>query len=40
MLHRVREKAIAARRPMAGSLAGNDDFVELDETFVGGKKEE
>lgn len=36
MLHRVREAM--HQEPMAGMLGGNDDFVELDETFVGGKK--
>jgi transposase-like protein len=36
MCHRVREAML--QEPLAGMLGKGDDFVELDETFVGGKK--
>lgn len=36
MLHRVREAML--QEPLAGMLGGHDGFVELDETYVGGKK--
>jgi len=36
MLHRVREAML--QEPLAGMLGKSGDFVELDETFVGGKK--
>lgn len=36
MLHRVREAML--QEPLAGMLGQSGDFVELDETFVGGKK--
>jgi transposase-like protein len=36
MCHRVR--AAMLQEPLAGMLGKGDDFVELDETFVGGKK--
>jgi transposase-like protein len=36
MCHRVREAML--QEPLAGMLGKNDDFVELDETFAGGKK--
>ena len=36
MLHRVREAML--QEPLAGMLGKSGDFVELDETYVGGKK--
>lgn len=36
MLHRVREAML--QEPVAGMLGKSGDFVELDETYVGGKK--
>lgn len=36
MLHRVREAML--QEPLAGMLGGPQSFVELDETYVGGKK--
>jgi len=36
MLHRVREAML--QEPLAGMLGNHDSFVELDETYVGGKK--
>ncbi|MCP5388164.1 MAG: IS1595 family transposase [Novosphingobium sp.] len=36
MLHRVREAML--QEPLAGMLGQSGDFVELDETYVGGKK--
>lgn len=36
MLHRVREAML--QEPLAGMLGQHDGFVELDETYVGGKK--
>lgn len=36
MCHRVREAML--QEPLADMLGKNDDFVELDETFVGGKR--
>lgn len=36
MLHRVREAML--QEPLAGMLGQSGDFVELDETFVGGKR--
>lgn len=36
MLHRVREAML--QEPLAGMLGGSESFVELDETYVGGKK--
>lgn len=36
MLHRVREAML--QEPLAGMLGNHDGFVELDETYVGGKK--